>query len=86
VYKYDPLGSALDEVIRGKAIHDRAVLARRINELRDLKSCRLVFVSEREYRALPEISESPQRVSSLVVGEGNGFAERGGGIQILFGK
>jgi YfiR/HmsC-like len=37
VFKHDPFGSALDEVIRRKTINNREVLARRISELPDLK-------------------------------------------------
>lgn len=81
VFRYDPLGSALDEVIRGKSINGREVMARRINELPDLNSCQLVFVSEREEKHLPEILNSLKGASVLVVGEGEDFAERGGGIQ-----
>src|ERR1700693_5594080 len=55
VFGHDPLGSAFDEIIRGKAIDKRAVLARRINELPDLKSCQLVFVSGVEYKHLSEV-------------------------------
>jgi hypothetical protein len=83
MFRYDLLGSALDEVIRGKTIHDRAVVARRINELRDLKLCQLVFVSNKEHRVLPEILDSLKGARGLVVGEGEDFAERGGGIQII---
>ncbi len=83
VFGYDPLGNALDEIIRGKAINNRAVVARRINELPDLKSCQLVFVSSVEYKHLSEVLKSLKGTSALVVGESDGFAERGGGIQFL---
>jgi YfiR/HmsC-like len=83
VFGYDPLGSALDEIIRGKAINNRAVVARRINELPDLKSCQLVFVSSVEYKHLPEVLKSLKGTSALVVGESDGFAECGGGIQFF---
>ncbi|MGA2429323.1 MAG: YfiR family protein [Candidatus Acidiferrum sp.] len=83
VFRYDPLGSALDEIIRGKAINNRAVLARRITELPDLRSCQLVFVSSVEYKHLSEVLNSLKGTSALVVGESEGFAERGGGIQFF---
>ena len=83
VFRHDPFGSALDEIIRGKAINNRAVLARRITELPDLKSCQLVFVSSVEYGHLSEVLKSLKGTSALVVGESEGFAERGGGIQFF---
>ena len=83
VFRHDPFGSALDEIIRGKAINNRAVLARRITELSDLRACQLVFVSSVEYEHLSEVLKSLKGTSALVVGESEGFAERGGGIQFF---
>ncbi len=83
VFRQDPFGSVLDETIRGKTINNREVLARRINELPDLKSCQLVFVSSRESKLLFEILNSLKGASALVVGESEGFAERGGGVQFF---
>jgi hypothetical protein len=83
VFRYDPFGSALDEVIRGKTINNRELLARRITELPDLKACQLVFVSNRQDKHLSEIANCLQGASVLVVGEGEDFAERGGGVQFF---
>lgn len=83
VFRDDPFGGALDEMLQGKTINSRAVVARRINELTDLKSCQLVFVSHQEDKKLSEILNSLRGTSALVVGESDGFAERGGGIQFF---
>ena len=83
VFRHDPFGSALDEVIHEKAINNRELLARRIHDLPELKACQLVFVSEREEKQLPEILESLKGASSLVVGESADFAERGGAVQFF---
>lgn len=83
VFGYNPLGSALDDIIRGKTINGRAVVPRRINELPDLKSCQLVFVSRVEYKHLSELLNSLEGSSALVVGESDGFAKRGGGIEFF---
>jgi hypothetical protein len=83
VFRHDPFGSALDEVIRGKTINKRAVVAQRITELRNLKTCGLVFVSDRENKRLSEILNSLRGSSVLVVGESEDFAAHGGGIQFF---
>ena len=83
VFGHDPFDSALDDIIRGRTVNNRAILARRINELRDLKSCQLVFVSAAEDKRLPEVLNSLKDTSAIVVGEGESFAERGGGIQFF---
>jgi hypothetical protein len=83
VFRYDPFGSALDEIIRGKTIGDRVVQAKRITELGELKACQVVFVSAREEKRLQEILDSVKGASALVVGESEDFAARGGGIQFF---
>jgi hypothetical protein len=83
VFGYDPFGSALDEVIEGQTLKNRRLLVQRINTLPDLKACHLVFVSDREDKHLPEILQSLEVTSALVVGEGKDFAERRGGIQFF---
>ena len=81
IFRYDPFGSALDDIIRGKNIHNRPFVARRIDEIGELKACQIVFVSAREDKLLPDILNNLKGVSALVVGEGGNFAERGGEIQ-----
>jgi hypothetical protein len=51
--------------------------------MRDLKSCQLVFVSAAEDKRLPEVLNNLKDTSAIVVGEGEGFAEHGGGIQFF---
>jgi hypothetical protein len=83
VFKYDPFGAALDEILRGKNINNRDLVARHVKELSELRSCQLLFVSEKEDKSLPEILRSLRGTSVLVVGESEDFAQRGGGIQFL---
>lgn len=83
VFRHDPFGSALDEIIQGKTINNRAILARRTNELPDLKPCQLVFVDKEADKGLSDVLNSLKGTSALVVGESEGFAERGGGIQFF---
>lgn len=83
VFGYDPFGNALDELIKGKSINNRELLARRVSHLPDLKTCELLFVSEKEEKRLPEILIGLKGTSTLVVGEGEDFAERGGGVQFI---
>jgi YfiR/HmsC-like len=83
IFGYDPFGNALDDLLKGKNINDRELLARRVRELPDLKTCELVFVSEKEEKRLPEILLGLKGTSALVVGEGEDFAERGGGLQFI---
>jgi hypothetical protein len=83
VFRYDPFGSALDEVIAGQTLNNRRLVVQRTNKLPDLKACQLVFVSDKEDKHLPEVLNSLEGASALVVGEGGDFAERRGGIQFF---
>jgi hypothetical protein len=83
VFRHDPFSGALDEIIRGKTINNRAVLSRRIDELSDLRSCQLVFISSVEDKHLSEVIGSLKGTSALLVGEGEDFAERGGTIRLF---
>lgn len=79
----DPFGRALDDVLQGKMINGREFLIRRTNDLAALKTCQLAFVSEAEIKRLSEIIKNLQGSSALLVGESEGFAERGGQIQFF---
>jgi YfiR/HmsC-like len=83
VFRHDPFGGALDEIMKGKIVNNREVIARRTDELTELKSCQLVFVSNTEDKRLSEVLDGLKGKSALVVGESDGFAERGGGIQFF---
>jgi hypothetical protein len=83
VFRYDPFGSVLDEMLRGKSVNNRELIARRITDFQQLPSCHLIFVSDRESRRLPEVLASVKNGSFLIVGESGSFAERGGGIQFF---
>ena len=83
IFRYDPFGAALDEIIRGKNINNRELVARRITEIRELSSCQLIFISDRETRRLPDILLALKGGSVLLIGETGHFAERGGSIQFF---
>jgi hypothetical protein len=83
IFRYDPFGGTLDEMIHGKTINNRELAARRVNEPEDLKGCQVVFVSDREDKVLSEIQKNLKDNSVLVVGESAEFAERGGSVQFF---
>jgi|HubBroStandDraft_1064217.scaffolds.fasta_scaffold102453_2 hypothetical protein len=82
IFRQNPLGTALDEVTEGKTIANRGLVVRRVEELADLKTCQLVFVSAAADKDLPAVLDTLKTSSALVVGESEGFADRGGGIQL----
>ena len=83
VFGHDSMVTILDEVVRGKTISGRDLAVRRENETSSLRGCQVVFVDEQENKRLPLILGSLAGSSALVVGESEGFAERGGTVQFF---
>lgn len=76
----DPFGESLDETVRDETIHGRTLVVRRSRKIEDLKDCQMIFVCRSEKKNLDEIFAALKGKPVLTVGETEGFAERGGGI------
>lgn len=79
----DPLGSYLDEAVRGEKVDKRPVLVRRARHLENLPPCHLLFVSQSEAARLPQVLAQIRGRPTLTVSEIEGFAQQGGMIQFL---
>lgn len=77
----DPFGRALDDLMPGKTIGDRAVVILRLKDTLNARHCQVLFVSASESRNLASILEGLRGTNALTVGESDGFAESGGAIQ-----
>jgi YfiR/HmsC-like len=80
----DPFGSVLDRIVEDKKIGARGFVVRRYKwgkELKDLKDCKILFISASEKTHIDEILLSVKGLPILTVGETPGFAERGGVIR-----
>jgi hypothetical protein len=83
VFGADPFGAALDDIARGKTINNRELIIRRSNKPAEVKTCQLLFVGDADTKRLPELLENLKGTSVLVIGEIDGFAQRGGGMQFF---
>jgi hypothetical protein len=80
----DPFGSVLDRIVEDKKIGPRGFVVKRYKwgkDLKDLKDCKILFVSASEKVHIDEILQSVKGQPILTVGETPGFAERGGVIR-----
>jgi hypothetical protein len=80
----DPFGSVLDHIVEDKKIGPRGFVVKRYKggkDLKDLKDCKILFVSASEKAHVDEILQSVKGLPILTVGETSGFAERGGVIR-----
>lgn len=76
----DPFGTALEEMIRGETVHNRAIVVHRSQEGDDLRNCHLVFISRSEKAHLPEVFASQGQGTTLTVSDIEGVASQGGVI------
>ncbi len=80
----DPFGNVLDHIVEDKKIGPRGFVVKRYKwgkELKDLKACKILFISASEKSHTDEILQSVKGLPILTVGETSGFAERGGVIR-----
>src|SRR4030088_2944380 len=80
----DPFGNVLDRIVEDKKIGPRGFVVKRYKwgkDLKDLKDCKILFVSGSERAHIDEILQSVKGLPILTVGETPGFAERGGVIR-----
>ena len=80
----DPFGSLIDRIVEDKKIGSRGFVVKRFRwgkDLKDLKDCKILFVSASERAHIDEILQLVKGLPILTVGETPGFAERGGIIR-----
>jgi hypothetical protein len=80
----DPFGGVLDHLVEDKKIGQRGFVVRRYKwgkDLKDLKDCKILFVSVSEKAHTDEIVQLVKGLPVLTIGETPGFAERGGVIR-----
>jgi hypothetical protein len=78
----DPFGTALDETVRGETVQNRRLIVQRSRQVENLKDCQLIFISKSETERVPGILGELDPVPVLTVSETQGFAQRGGIINL----
>jgi hypothetical protein len=76
----DPFGRDFDERVRGHPVGGRAVVIRRYRNAADAAKAQILFVSASEHDHLPAILDQLKDSGTLIVGDGERFARRGGMI------
>ena len=79
----DTLGSALDQVIQGKAVNGRPIVVRRFAVGQEVQPCHILFVSSKNDANLAQILQRARGASILTVGETEGFLKAGGIIRFV---
>jgi len=78
-----PVLEALREAVRGKSVQGRALVVRQVSVGQELRQCHLLFIPASEAKQLPRVLEVLGDAPVLLVGESEGFAQRGGIINFF---
>ena len=81
VYGENPFGDELD-ALRGKTVSGRSLAIRSVDNLDELKVCRVVFVANSAINSLPRILDALQGESVLIVTDTRGALDSGAGINM----
>lgn len=77
----DPLGPALDAVVKGETVGGRPIRVIRRNRARDLSGCALLYVSPQHREPLARVMDGAKDPPVLTVGESEEFLAEGGMIR-----
>ena len=72
----DHFGKDIDD-LAGKAAAGKVLSVRRIKSVKEIKKCRMVFISSSETERLDSILTAALGLNILTVGDTDGYAERG---------
>ena len=78
----NPFGSSLSDVLRGKTVLGRPIALADLTEPTQAADCQIVFVSESDRKRVRLILKTLPRTGVLTVSESDGFAARGGMVNI----
>jgi hypothetical protein len=83
VYGADLFGPALLQGLEKKLVQGRRVVLLHPALPQELAACQIVFLSRGDDARLPEVLRAVGRLPVLLVGESEGFAQRGGMINFV---
>jgi hypothetical protein len=82
----DPFGKSLDEIIANETVDGHKLLVRRFQNLNQIDSCQILFISASEKDRLGSILSRLGHRSILTVGETEDFAQRSGMIGFVISE
>ena len=77
----DPFGGTLDRIVADKKVNGRGFVIKRLRwgkDLKDLKDCKILFVSSSEREHIDSVVDTMKWLPILTIGDAPGFAKRGG--------
>ena len=79
----DPFERYLEETVRNESVNSRSIVVARLQSVKDLPGCQILFVSDSERARVKQIADELRGRGVLTVGDSENFAEQGGIIQFV---
>jgi hypothetical protein len=79
----DPFGEELRNITKGKTVSGRKLQIDQVVDLRQARTCQILFIASSEKAQLKETLEALQGANALTVSDTNGFLEQGGMINFV---
>jgi YfiR/HmsC-like len=83
VFEDDTLAQALDQAVSGKTVEGRVFRVRRLQNMDDTGSCRMLYMGGSETSRLSTLLKSIRTTAILTVGNTPGFTRQGGIINFI---
>lgn len=78
----NPFGSDLATMVRNRTANGRKILVKRVIEMKELRTCHILFIAAAEEKRWPEVLSTIKDLSILTVGETPQFTRTGGVIAL----
>jgi len=78
----NPLGSSLDDEVRGKTVGSRPISIRLVSNAQEARKCQILYVPASEHKREHSLLDALQGASVLTVGDANDFTKDGGIVQL----
>jgi len=79
----DPFGQVLDSTVAGESMDGKKIAVRRLTQMQDAPSCKVLYISASEASHLDVILPVARHLALLTVSDMQGFAEHGGVIGLV---
>jgi hypothetical protein len=79
----DGFGPALEQTFQGKTVNGRPLEVRRLEPDSPIHGCHMLFIEASETQGLRRLVDAARNPGTLVVGETEGFLQRGGAVNFL---
>lgn len=76
----NPFGPALENMVRGKMVGDRAFVVRQLADTQQAKGCQILFIGAGEWKRVRALLDVLKGAPVLTVGETDDFTSAGGVI------